>query len=78
MLQNDFPRYVCTVVDGEKCSEEYGLDDLYIKVDKNGTNIYRLIVCMIDNRVWVSHPIWLNFENLDQTLDRLKLCVTFS
>ena len=79
MVNSDFPRYICsTDKDGAICWQEYALGNFYVKVSDNGRLIYKLISCMLDGEVKIARPLWLNPTNLDYTLDKLKLMVTFS
>ena len=79
MLRNDFPRYICgTDKGGRICWQEYGLGDFYVKVSDYGTRIYKLVAAMLEDEVSISRPMWINPENLDETLDKLKMWVIFS
>ena len=72
MVNNDFPRYVCgTDTLNKLCWEEYALGHLYIKVNDNGTIIYKLISCMLVEEVKIPQALWFNPINSDADLDKL-------
>jgi len=72
MVNNDFSRYRCGTDTLDKlCWQEYALGHLYVKVNDNGTSIYRLVSCMLVEEVKVPQALWLNPINLEATLDRL-------
>jgi len=79
MVNNDFPRYICGTDSGGKiCWQEYALGGFYAKVSDMGTSIYGLRSAMLVDEVRIDRPLWINSTNLDWTLDKLKLLITFS
>ncbi len=73
MVNNDFPRYICEINKEDKmCWQEYALGNFYVKVGDNGTSIYKLVACLLEDEVKVPQPLWLNPINSERTLDKLR------
>lgn len=73
MVNNDFPRYICgTDKDGMVCWQEYALGDYYVKVSDQGSRIFTLTACVLNEEVKLEEPLWLDSENLDVYLDKIK------
>lgn len=73
MVNNDFPRYICgTDKEGNVCWQEYAADNYYVKVSDQGSRIYVLNSCVLNDEVIWSDSLWINPENLDGTLDRVR------
>lgn len=72
MVNNDFPRYLCgTDRDSRLCWEEYALGGFYVKVSSEGSRLFKLTSCILDDEVMLPEPLWLNPTNLSSALDRL-------
>lgn len=80
LVNNDYSRYRCKVskTGGKVLSEEYQLDPFYVKVTETETCIYRINHCVLEDEVKVPRCIMINPEKIDETLDKLKLLITFS
>jgi hypothetical protein len=78
MINNDFPRYKCSIGPDKMYNQEYGLGTFYVKVDTTGSTIYLLKGYMLVDGVSLPRPFWLNFTNMAETLDKLKLIAIFS
>jgi hypothetical protein len=77
--KGEFSRYVVVVNDnGEIATQEYSLGSYYVKIYPSGSVIYRLVGYVLVDGVVVPRAFWLNPTNIDATLDKLKMCVTFS
>jgi len=74
MVNNDFPRYICgTDKTGEGfCWQEYATEGFYVKVSSEGSTIYRLISCMLNQGVKVPESLWIDQTNLSETLDKVR------
>lgn len=79
MVNNDFPRYIEIVdVNGHIVKQEYAVGNFYVKVGEDISLVYKLISCMLQDEVKIARALWLNPENSEQTLDKLKMLITFS
>jgi hypothetical protein len=73
MVNNDFPRYICgTDKEGNVCWQEYAADNYYVKVSDQGSHIYTLRSCILDDETVLSDPLWIDSTNLEDCLDRVK------
>lgn len=76
---NDFRRFRVDLDGyGNTLYQEYSIDNFYVKVFPDVSLIYRLEACFLQDEVRVPRALWLNPTNIPQTLDKLKLLVTFS
>lgn len=79
MVNNDFRRYRVNLDGyGNMVYQEYSMDNLYVKVFPKVTLIYRLEACFLHDEVRVPRALWLNHRNIPETLDKLRLMITFS
>lgn len=74
MVNNDFPRYICgtSKEDDSPCWQEYAADGFYVKVSSMGTNLYRLVSCMLCQHITVPESLWISADNLERTLDKVR------
>ncbi len=72
MVNNDFTRYICILDEDYKlCHQEYAFGGFYVKVNKNGTLIYKLNSCILLDEVKVPQSLWLKPSNYKQRLDKM-------
>jgi hypothetical protein len=76
------PRYKCSI-DNDSQSlelEAFILEEFYVQVNYklNFTKIHKLDVVVLSDTVPIEQAISFNLKNLKQTLDKLRMLVTFS
>ncbi len=80
LVNNDYSRYRCRVrkADRKILLEEYQLDPFYVIANETETRIYRINHCILQDEVKVPRSIMINPKKISETLDKLKLLITFS
>ncbi len=80
LVNNDYSRYRCRVrpSDEKILVQEYQLDPFYVIATETETSIYRINHCVLEDKVTVPRSIMINPEKISETLDKLKLLITFS
>ncbi len=86
MVNGDFPRYAADVDEyGTIIHEEYAIGKFYVKTSLNGnshqdpgSSIYNLKNCVLFDEFTISQPIWLDFLNINKTLDKLQIVAMLS
>jgi len=82
-VPGEFPRYLAVLDEqGEVVSREYAIGTYYVKVYRSESgghcSVYRLEGLLLLDEVEVERAIWLNVENTDATLTRLRTLLTFA
>jgi hypothetical protein len=75
----EFPRYLGTLMDDVITQQEYALENkLYVKVYQNSSVIYEMVNYMLVGEIRIPRSLWLNPINIPETLDKIKMLITFS